>query len=254
MENELLKKSWLESENRQKEFVGWDFAYLTNKFTQEPLPWDYQTIVSQYLKPQLNLLDMGTGGGELLETFGHPYDKTAVTEGWLKNYQLLLKKLKPKGIDVQFAAKNNQLNFPDNHFDIIINSHASFSTKEVARVLKKDGWFISQQVGDLNGIHLSSNLIPTFKKEHFNFHLSSVLAELKRNHFTILFEDEAYPAQNFFDMDGLIYYARTIPWEFPDFSVENNFSELLYLNKVLEKKGSLYNQEHRFIIVAQLQK
>ena len=252
MDKEKLKQAWLKSEEKQRAFIGWDFSYLKNKYVQEETPWNYQNIVKCYLKPHMNLLDIGTGGGELLKSFGHPYHKTSVTEGWDKNYQLLLKTLKPKGIDVQFVTENDYLNFPDNHFDIIVNSHASFSVNEVARVLKKDGWFISQQVGDLNGLTLSSKLIPHFKKEPFDFHLSSVLSELKMNHFTILYANEDYPAQNFFDMDGLIYYMRTISWEFPEFSVKNNFSELLYIYEELRNKGFIYNQQHRFIFVAQL--
>lgn len=254
MDKGNLKKAWIKSEEKQKEFIGWNFTYLANKCIQEELPWSYQKIVKHYLKPEMNLLDMGTGGGELLSTFEHPYHKTTVTEGWDKNYQLLLKKLKPKGVNVQFVAENDDLNFPDNHFDIIINSHASFSVTEVARVLKTSGWFISQQVGDLNGMQLASKLIPQLPKKQLNFHLASVLSKLKLNHFTILYENEHYPAQNFFDMDGFIYYIRTISWEFPNFSVENNFAELVSIYEELQKNGFIYNQQHRFIFVAQSKK
>ena len=142
------------------------------------------------------LLDMGTGGGELLQTFHHPYRKTAVTEGYLPNYELLVNDLQPKGVTVQFVEKDGYLAFPDDSFDLVINSHESFSLTEVKRVLKKDGLFISQQVGDFNGVNLASRLLKGYKKESFDFHLATV-KKLEKADFDILREDEAYLKQLF---------------------------------------------------------
>lgn len=247
-----LKIKWLKAEKRQENFIGWDFSAIENSYCQEKNTWNYSEIVNDYLKPSMRLLDMGTGGGELLATFHHPFELTSVTEGWEKNYQLLLEKLAPKGVNVQFVKEDDVLPFSDNSFDIVVNSHESFSTKEVKRVLKSGGIFISQQVGDLNGVNLASRLIPNFKKEKFDFHLSVITRELDQAGFDILYENECYPVQRFFDMEALIYYVKTIEWEFPEFSVENNFQELMDLQKELARNGSIYNSEHRFIFVARL--
>ena len=195
----MLKKQWLQSEVNQKKFIGWDFSYLKNKCFCEVPDWDYQKIVLKYLKKDMQLLDMGTGGGELLATFG--------------------------------------------------NSHESFDISEVKRVLKPGGIFISQQVGDFNGVNLASRVIPGYKKVTFDFHLALVTKALKNYDFDILYQDEAYLKQEFYDMDGLIYYLRTIPWEFPDFSVANNFAELLDLQQELLRRGSIFNLQHRFVFV-----
>ncbi|KAF1299250.1 methyltransferase [Enterococcus sp. JM4C] len=248
--NEKLN-SWKQSEENQKNFQGWDFSYLEGKYEMAETPWDYRSFVLQYLTDEYQLLDMGTGGGELLQSFAHPKNLTAVTEGWVPNYELLRKELAPQGVNVQFVEEDDRLNFPDQSFDLVTNSHESFSIEEVARVLKPGGFFITQQVGDLNGIQLSSKLIPGFQKLSFPLHLSTVVNELKQQGFRILYANESYPTQRFFDMDGLIYYAKTIPWEFPDFSVETNFPELLALEEELERQGYIENREHRFIVVAQ---
>ena len=245
----MLKKQWLQSEVNQKKFIGWDFSYLKNKYFCEVPDWDYQKIVLKYLKKDMQLLDMGTGGGELLATFGHPYEKTAVTEGYEKNYHLLLEKLQPRGVNVQFVNEQDELNFSENTFDIVINSHESFDISEVKRVLKPGGIFVSQQVGDFNGVNLASRVIPGYKKVTFDFHLALVTKALKNYDFDILYQDEAYLKQEFYDMDGLIYYLRTIPWEFPDFSVANNFAELLDLQQELLRRGSIFNLQHRFVFV-----
>lgn len=79
MDKNKLKTEWLKSEQKQKDFIGWDFSYIEDRYWQENTSWDYTEIVKNYLKPSMTLLDMGTGGGELLATFQHPYDKTSVT-------------------------------------------------------------------------------------------------------------------------------------------------------------------------------
>ena len=59
--------------------------------------------------------------------------------------------------------------------DMVFNAHESFDLMEVRRVLKPKGVFVTQQVGDLNGINLASRLIPKYEKNDFNLHLSSIV-------------------------------------------------------------------------------
>lgn len=249
MNREQLKKEWLLSEARQKDFKGWDFSSISKDYWQEPTSWDYVEIVKTYLGSDMSLLDMGTGGGELLMTFQHPVSKTYATEGWLTNFELLQNRLVTKGITVKFVEEDDILDFSDNSFDIVINCHESFLISEVKRVLKPGGIFVTEQVGDTNGINLASRLVPNYQKTDFMLHLSSVVKELRESQFEVLEQFEAYPIQKFFSMDALIYYARTISWEFPNFSVETHMDELMYLKEELTRNGYIYNQEHRFIVV-----
>ena len=90
---------------------------------------------------------MGTGGGEFLLTLNHPYKNTSVTESWGPNVKLCKEKLEPLGVEVKEVFNDNELPFEDDTFDIIINRHESFDIKEIKRILKVDGIFITQQVG-----------------------------------------------------------------------------------------------------------
>jgi hypothetical protein len=49
---------------------------------------------------------------------------------------------------------------------------------------------------------------------------------------------------------ALVFYAKTIPWEFPGFSVERCLTPLLKLQEGLEEGTPLTTREHRFLIVA----
>lgn len=243
-----LKKEWITYEKAK--FEGWDFSYIKDSWENENLPWNYAKIVKQYLSSGLELLDMGTGGGEFLLTLNHPYKNTSVTEGWQPNIELLKDKLVPLGIKLVPIGDDDMIDYPDNSFDIVINRHESFNVEEVKRVLRPNGMFITQQVGGKNGNRLSNMLIPNFQPKYKDLNLKNTVQNLKKLNIDIIYADEYFPYQKFFNMKALIYYANTIEWEFPGFSVEDNFDQLLNAFKELTRRGYVLNYEHRFIIVA----
>lgn len=241
------KQIWLKEE--QQPFEGWDFEYLMGRWESEPLPWDYRKMVKYHLNPTDLLLDMGTGGGEMLLSFQHPYQQTSATEGYLPNYQLCLKTLSELGINVKFVAEDDQLDFPDQSFDLVMNRHESFDAAEVWRVLKPNGIFITQQVGGSNNRDLARKLIGDENLD-FKHDLQENIALLKKESFHILQRQEAYPILKFYDVGALVYFAKIIQWEFPNFSVEDNFAQLLACQQEVDQNGFVSSTEHRFIIVA----
>lgn len=63
MKTNELKEMLLKEEANV--FSGWDFSYLKNRWKDEQIPWDYYEIIQEYLKDDMKLLDMGTGGGRV---------------------------------------------------------------------------------------------------------------------------------------------------------------------------------------------
>lgn len=247
-----LKKIWNQEENMS--FKGWDFSYLNGRWKREGLPWDYKVIVKKYLKPYHKLLDIGTGGGEFLLTFKHPYKNTSVTEAWQPNLELCKERLAPLGICVKQLYEDSKLPFDDNSFDIIINRHAALDIKQIRRVLKPAGKFITQQVGGENNKVLSSKLIKNTESKFSDFTLYNTSNEMINNGFQLLYKNEYCPSLRFYDIGAIVYFAKIIQWEFPGFTVEGNFDELCKLQNELVKRGYIESFEHRFIIVAQNKK
>ena len=242
-----LKELWKKEE--ENTFKGWDFSHLENRWTEGKSPWEYREILKNYLNSNDKLLDMGTGGGEFLLSLNHPYNNTSVTEMWEPNVKLCKEKLEPFGINVKQVFNVSELPFDDDTFDIVINRHESFDIGEVRRILKPNGIFITQQVGGKNNEILSKALIKDFKPLYPENTLDNVLKDLEKNFFKVLHAEEFFPYLRFYDIGAIIYFAKIIEWEFPNFSVDNCFEELCKLNEEIIVKGFVESIEHRFIIV-----
>ena len=68
--------------------------------------------------------------------------------------------------------------------------------------------------------------------------------------FAILREEECFRPIRFLDVGALVWFARVLPWEFPDFSVDTHLEQLLNAQKILEEQGCLEGKTHRFLLVA----
>ena len=67
---------WKEEENIAH-IHGRDFSHIAGRYTEETdLPRDYRQIIQSRLKPEMKLLDVDTGGGELLLSLHHPIENT----------------------------------------------------------------------------------------------------------------------------------------------------------------------------------
>lgn len=251
MNKKELKQYLTNEENH--EFTGWDFSYLNGRWEIEQLSWDYKEIVLSYLNENMNLLDLGTGGGEFLLTLNHPYQKTSVTEGYEPNILLCQQTLETLGIRV-YPVHNDKLeNVPDNAFDIVINRHESYNETEVRRVLKEKGIFITQQVGAYNNKDLATFFDENHVDQFPDITLNKACNRLKKVGFKICYQNEYYPKIKFFDLGAIAYFAKIIEWEFINFTVEKTLDKFLLLQKEIQKKGFIESTEHRFIIVAKKQ-
>ena len=231
------------------QMIGWDFSFLKDMLIEEPIPWDYKQTIEKYLNPSHKLLDIETGGGEFLLSLSHPYENTFAMEGYEPNYQLCLKRLHPLGITVVKGLGEEKLSFEDNSFDIIINRHGAYQMEEIKRVLKKDGIFITQQVGSYTNKPMSDILTPWRVDNFDSFTLNHEVLKFQRSGFTILDKQEKKLYARYTTIEGVIFMAKIIEWEFPDFSVDKCFEELLQINKIIEENNYFESIEHRFMLV-----
>ena len=248
MDRDHLYALWTKAQ--EQPIAGWDFSRLDGRMESGALPWDYRAIVLSRLKPDSRLLDMGTGGGEFLLGLGHPNRLTSVTEGYAPNLALCRERLSPLGIEVKAVREDNRLDFPAASFDLIINRHEDLSAPEVFRCLKPGGMFITQQVGGCNNHDLAKRLIPGCAPSFPEHTLIDNVRLLEAAGFEIIRREEAFPRVRFYDVAALVYFAKIIEWEFPGFSVDTSFEQLISLQEELETTGHIDGTEHRFLIAA----
>ena len=251
--NELI--SYWKSEEEIAHIHGWDFSHIAGRYTEgTDLPWDYREAILRYLTPDMKLLDMDTGGGEFLLSLGHPARKTGATEGYPPNVALCEKTLLPLGIDFRAADASRSLPFADGSFDMVINRHGDFNPEEIHRVLKPGGLFITQQVGAENDRELVEILCGETPIPFPEQYLRLTSRKFEIAGFTILRGEEAFRPIRFFDVGALVWFARIIQWEFPDFSVDTHLANLLNAQRKLEEQGSIDGTIHRFLLVARKEK
>ena len=250
MDKNKVRNEW-EQEESIAHIHGWDFSHIHGRYEEEnDLPWDYETILRQYLTPDMRLLDYDTGGGEFLLSLGHPHDKTAATEGYAPNIELCKDRLKSLGIDFKPCNDPASIPYDDGTFDIVINRHGDFCAKELHRLLKAGGLFITEQVGGENDIDLIRMVLPDTPIPHPELNLTTQQQVFEDVGFQIVQAEEAFRPILFYDIGAFVWFARIIEWEFPGFSVERCFDQLLDMQKQVEAQGKIEGTIHRFLIVA----
>ena len=250
MDREALRERWKQEEDAAH-IQGWDFSHIRGRYEEEKdLPWSYRDKVLGRLTPETRLLDIDTGGGEFLLSLGHPYDRTAATEGYPPNVELCRRRLLPLGIDFREMADCARMPFGEGQFDLVLNRHGDFCASELRRVLKSGGLFLTQQVGEDNDRDLVEQLLPGTPKPFPGCNLREQRARLEQAGLTVLEAEECYRPIRFFDVGALVWFAHVIEWEFPGFTVDSCLDRLLEMQRMLEERGAIEGTIHRYLLAA----
>lgn len=251
MNQSKLKEIW-KKEEYAAHIHGWDFSHIHGRYEVEnDLPWDYRKIVRSYLKNSLDILDYDTGGGEFLLSLNHPHGKTAATEGYPPNVALCKERLLPLGINFRECSIPSQIPFENEVFDLVINRHGGFDAGELFRLLRPGGVFITEQVGGENDRDLVELVLPQAEKPFPHLNLAEQRRRFEAAGFQILQAEEAWRPIIFYDVGAFVWFARVIEWEFPGFSVDHCFEQLLKMQETVQKDGKIEGTIHRYLIVAE---
>lgn len=246
-DDQALIAAWKAEE--QQPFQGWDFSHLNGRWHEDQPSWSYEALVRELLPQADSLLDMGTGGGEVLLSFKDALPAHVIaTEGYAPNIPVAQANLNPHGIEVVFydCGLDARLPFSDDDFAVVINRHEAYDAAEVARILQPGGVFLTQQV---DGRELGEFLAPFgYQSAFLHVNLQNCARELI-DAGLIIERAEAWAGDvTFDDMGALVYFLHAAIWSAPpDFSVERYADQLLDLYR---KRQPLRFTNRRFLLKA----
>lgn len=261
--SKLAEFEALIAEAERQPFHGWDFSYLDGRMVEASLSFDYVAEVRKKLKGVASMLDLGTGGGEVLSQIV-PFPRTTIaTEAYAPNAYVAARKLAQINASVvliEGAPENwTTLSTPDRNtpalalrdraFDIVINRHESYLAAEVFRVLRPGGRFITQQCGGVNHLELN-DLLGIPRPQYESWCLDKADAQLRAVRFDFVAGREDFTTTLFHDVGAIVYYLRALPWQAPDFAAADHLESLRALYRHIETNGPLKIRSHHFLVEA----
>ena len=232
-----------------RQLSGWDWSHVKGRYVESEPPWNYRDQVQAHIQPKLRLLDMGTGGGELLESLAPLPSDTWATEGYPPNVPIAQARLGPLGVRV-VPIEEDLLPLADATFDLVINRHESFDAREVQRVLRPGGTFITQQVGAQDLIELNEALQDQTRMALPEWKLSAVRRQLQAAGLQVLVAKNAFPEAVFTDIGAVVFFLKVTPWQIEDFSCDRYRKQLRLLHQGIVAEGGFRVHTHRFFIIA----
>jgi len=230
---------------------GWDFSRVRDD--RDPVPWDYANVVRRYLQSSHRVLDIGTGGGERFLALA-PYLSTGVgIDADPAMIRVARENRTPSLADkiTLEVMRAEVLQFPAATFDVVLNRHAPIQVKEIARVLRPDGYFITQQVGARNTRNICSifGCGPGGEYEGDpSQDTARLAAAFRQNGCTVIGRAEYNVRYWFQDVESFLFWLQVIPLP-KDFDVETHWRQVNRIITAYRTPKGIETNEHRELLI-----
>ncbi len=231
---------------RARSFSGWSFDDVAVRPIDPPPPWDYEALARGAAEHAQSVLDLGTGGGEVLERVLRGLSvRATATEEWEVNAPVARRRLAPLGVQV-VRASALALPFLDASFDLVLDRHEELSPAEVVRVLSPGGRLVTQQCGPDDWAELWRFFSEhTVFPDHYRIYQDELRAAGMRVSAQRHYQRTAYRT-----LGDLAYMLLVSPWELPDFDPRRDVDRLIALEDALGTPEGIVVTESRYLIVA----
>jgi SAM-dependent methyltransferase len=230
---------------------GWDFSKL--KTVTEGEQWNFYYEVTQRCNKSDLLLDIGTGGGEALLSIAD----TALLLVGIDNSAGMIQTathnlLESKLNNVRFLhMEAEKVAFPELFYNVISCRHSEFVAKEVAKVLRSEGVFLTQQVSENDKLNIKQAFGrgQAFEIED-GLLKNKYISELGKAGFNDIKYYDFDATQYFKTYEDLVFFLRYTP-VIPNFGqVERDFDILRKFIESNQTDKGIRTNLKRFMIVA----
>jgi SAM-dependent methyltransferase len=257
--------------------AGWDFSWFDGRATEERPAWGYARLLSERLRRAHAVLDIQTGGGEVLAgalraagageqeaRAGEPGAGAAgssgaaasgpavlaATESWPPNVALARASLAPFGCEVAEVPDDARLPFPPGSFDLVVSRHpAEIVWPEIARVLKPGGTYFSQQVGAGSNRELIDFMMGPQPVNQSRSPKVAVTEATAAGLEIVDLREQALRVE-FFDVAAVVHFLKKVLWTVPGFTVAGYREPLARMHEHIQVNGSFVCHSQRFLIEA----
>jgi SAM-dependent methyltransferase len=197
------------------------------------------------------MLDLQSGGGEMLARLPQLPPLMVATEGYPPNVVVAAQQLAPLGAHVVATQDTRPaLPFRSEVFDLVTSRHPVDTWwEEINRLLRRGGRYLSQQVGPHSVSELSEFMLgPLPARSKRDPDLAREAAEAVG----LVVEDLRHERLRtvFYDVGAVVYFLRLVVWIVPGFTVERFYERLRTLHEQIERDGSFVAFASRFLIEA----
>ncbi|WP_076260343.1 class I SAM-dependent methyltransferase [Intrasporangium flavum] len=234
----------LVTEAESADVTGWGFGWLDGRATEERPPWGYVRLLAERLPTAASVLDLDTGGGEVLgEALGEALaaaaslpQRLAATEGWAPNADVARRALGRFGVEVLDAAPGEPLPVPDASVDLVTSRHpVRPDWDEVARVLVDGGTYLAQHVGPGSAFELVEAFLGPQPEARRGRDPHTEAAAAEAAGLDVLDLRTARCRMEFHDVGAIVWTLRKCVWWVPDFSVQRYDGVLRGLDEQLRR-------------------
>ena len=231
---------------RARSFSGWSFADVDTRYLDPPAPWDYEALAHHHAQRARSIVDLGTGGGEVLARIISGIDgRIVATEEWHVNAPIAAARLGPLGAQV-VRADSLRLPFASESFDLVLDRHEALTPADAARVIAPGGTIITQQCGPNDWPELGRFV----EKVRFPDHFVSYQQGFADAGLTVIDARLHERRIAFATLGDLVYMMLVAPWSFPKFDPAADIDALLSIEGELATPDGIAVTEVRYLIIA----
>ena len=208
---------------------GWDFSWLDGRATEQRPSWGYQRAMGARVARASAVLDLETGGGEVLAGSTPTLAPlTVATDG------------------------SPPLPFADEAFDLVLSRHPVTTWwDEIARVLRPGGTYFSQQVGPASVFEIVEYFLgPQSEQTRNTRHPDAARRAAEATGLTVVDLRAESLRTEFHDIGAVVYFLRKVVWMVPGFTVDQYRDRLRELHERILAEGPFVARTTRFLIEA----
>ncbi|MFF5154996.1 class I SAM-dependent methyltransferase [Streptomyces sp. NPDC000348] len=235
---------------------GWDFSWFEGRAHEARPSWGYARSMAERLGRADAVLDVQTGGGEVLDLAlaraPRPPRLAVATEGWAPNVAKATALLRPRGVAVVASPEDAPLPFADGAFDLVVSRHpVEAPWEEIARVLQDGGVYFAQHVGPGSVHELVEYFLGARPDEQRDArHPDRERRAAEAAGLEVLDLRAERLRVEFHDIAAVVHFLRKVIWTVPGFTVEAYLPRLRALHERIETEGAFVAHSTRHLFHA----